>query len=237
MIWSSDRERHRGAALARVFVSTVTIAWLSACAAREPNIARPDTEAAATERGEPSRAPLARATPFAWPVPAGWRSESIPFPLGFAPTLPYAGVEELRFAPGMFTAGSDEFWTYAFVWWLQGDVAIDAAKLNADLAAYFSGLSVAVEQRENFDPHEAAAVAKLSPADSTEAGVARWVGAVSAYDAFVTHARVELNLEVRVFRCAAQDRTVALFTVSPQPGGHVVWTKLAALRDTFRCSE
>jgi hypothetical protein len=170
-------------------------------------------------------------------VPAGWRSETIPFPLGFAPTLPYAGVEELRFSPGMFTADSDEFWTYAFVWWLHGDVAFDAATLNADLAAYFSGLSLAVEKRESFTPQDAAAVARLSPADSAERGVARWVGPVSVYDAFATHARVELNLDVRVFRCAAQDRTVALFTVSPQPDGHAVWKQLAALRDVFRCSE
>jgi hypothetical protein len=236
MISNSDRERRRSAALARVLASTATIAGLTACAAHEPDIAQRDIEADAKERVEPPSAPSDAALPFAWPLPAGWRPETIPFPLGFAPSLPYAGVEELRFAPGMFTAGSDDFWTYAFVWWLHGDIAFDATTLNADLATYFSGLSVAVEQRENFDPHDAAAVAKLSPA-SAEPGAARWVGTVSAYDPFVTHARVELNVEVRVFRCAAQDRTVALFTISPQPDAHAVWTQLAALRDAFRCPE
>jgi hypothetical protein len=195
-----------------------------------------DKEAAAKERVEP-RDPSPDATlPFAWPVPAGWRSETIPFPLGFAPTLPYAGLEELRFAPGMFTAGSEESWTYAFVWWLDGDIAFEAATLNADLVSYFTGLSLAVEEREDFAPADAAAVAKLAPAESPERGAVRWTGTVSVYDAFATHARVELNVDVRIFRCAAQDHTVALFTISPQPDGHEVWTELASLRASFRCS-
>lgn len=172
---------------------------------------------------------------MAWPLPDGWRPETIPFPLGFAPTIPYVGVEELRFAPGMFKAGSDDFWTYAFVWWLHGDVAFDAATLNAELATYFEGLSLAVEQREGFDPNDAAVVAKLVPATSAEENVERWEGTVSTYDPFATHARIELNLRVRAFRCAAQDRTVAVFTVSPQPAGHALWTELTALADAFRC--
>lgn len=242
MIWSRNRGCRRGAALARAAAATATIAWLAACAVREPDIVRPDTTQpdAATSAAEPVRPPSAppvALSAFEWPVPAGWRTETIPFPLGFAPSIPYSGVEELRFAPGMFTAGSDELWTYAFVWWLDGDVAFDAATLNAELAAYFTGLSLAVEQREGFDPKDAAAVAKLAPAGPAESGAARWEGTVSVYDAFVTHARVELNLEVRARRCAAQDRSVALFTVSPQPKDHAVWAQLAALRDAFHCAE
>src|SRR5262245_33462421 len=34
---------------------------------------------------------------FQWPIPEGWQHETIPFPLEFAPDLPYQGVEELRF--------------------------------------------------------------------------------------------------------------------------------------------
>jgi hypothetical protein len=40
------------------------------------------------------------APPAAWPVPAEWKSEIIPFPLGFAPGLAHRGLEELRFPPG-----------------------------------------------------------------------------------------------------------------------------------------
>jgi hypothetical protein len=43
--------------------------------------------------------------PFYMPVPDGWRTETIPFPLDFAPELKYEGVEELRFSPWMFEGG------------------------------------------------------------------------------------------------------------------------------------
>src|SRR5688500_6206534 len=58
--------------------------------------------------------------PFAWSVSPGWRTETIPFPLPFAPELPHRGLVELRFSPGMFKADSEELWTYSFVWWLEG---------------------------------------------------------------------------------------------------------------------
>ena len=41
------------------------------------------------------------APPFTMPTPEGWRNETIPFPLEFAPNLGYEGIEEIRFSPGM----------------------------------------------------------------------------------------------------------------------------------------
>ncbi len=38
---------------------------------------------------------------FFLPTPEGWQTETIPFPLEFAPEIKYEGLEELRFAPGM----------------------------------------------------------------------------------------------------------------------------------------
>ncbi len=92
------------------------------------------------------------AVPFTMPVPDGWRTETIPFPLDFAPELPYQGLEELRFAPGMFEDGSDGFWTYAFVWWLPLDTRLDAETLASDLESYFRGLTRAVSEAREFDP-------------------------------------------------------------------------------------
>jgi hypothetical protein len=49
-------------------------------------------------------------------TPDGWTVERLPFPIEFAPQIPYKGVEELRFAPGWGDIKSDEHWTYAFLW-------------------------------------------------------------------------------------------------------------------------
>ena len=51
----------------------------------------------------PPAAVVAPTAPPVWAVPVGWKAETIPFPLGFAPGLAYRGVEELRFPPGFFT--------------------------------------------------------------------------------------------------------------------------------------
>ncbi|MBL4705559.1 MAG: hypothetical protein JKY54_13630 [Flavobacteriales bacterium] len=33
-------------------------------------------------------------------APDNWKSEIIPFPLGFAPSIDFVGIEDLRFSPG-----------------------------------------------------------------------------------------------------------------------------------------
>ncbi len=170
------------------------------------------------------------ALPFEWILPDGWRAETIPFPLGFAPEVAYSGVEELRFAPGMFKAGGEDFWTYAFVWWLAGDVQFDAATLKSDLEKYYVGLSLAVDG-EGFDPEKDAAVASLHPVTGDTGIGSRWVGALSTHEPFATHTRVELHLEVEVSRARKLDRTAVTFLVSPQPPGHPVWIDLVRLRD------
>ncbi|MCK6448727.1 MAG: hypothetical protein L6Q99_20225 [Planctomycetes bacterium] len=200
-----------------------------ATTASPPNATTSPEVAPANESAQPGE------LPFTWPLPQDWRAETIPFPLGFAPSLSYRGLEELRFAPGMFDAAREDFWTYAFVWWLEGDVAFDASTLNADLATYFEGLSAAVEG-PNFDAERAQVVAALEPATSSGAERAKWRGTVSSYDAFVTHARIDLRVEVEVFRCETRARTVAFFLISPQPAEHAVWKQLAEVRAAFACS-
>src|SRR5204863_4826340 len=52
----------------------------------------------------------------AWPLPPGWRTEMIPFPLDFAPTIQHTGAEVLRFPSGFFEPASGDYWAYAFIW-------------------------------------------------------------------------------------------------------------------------
>jgi len=176
--------------------------------------------------------------PFVMPTPEGWRTETIPFPIGFAPELPYKGLEELRFSPGMFKPGSEDFWTYAFVFWLEGEVPLTAERLNSNLKTYLEGLSRVVEEKnEKFDPKAATVTARLKEAKATKDGQRHFEGKVEAYEPFKTHKRQILNVRVDVFQCPAQGRTVAFFQVSPQPTKHQVWETLKRIRDGFRCSK
>lgn len=73
-------------------------------------------------RATPTRAeePAAAADPFVYEVPTGWKTECIPFPLRFAPSLAYSGFEQLHFAPGMFDPKSENYFTYLIFWWVEG---------------------------------------------------------------------------------------------------------------------
>src|SRR4051812_6700953 len=64
--------------------------------------------------------------PYALTAPEGWGVERFAIPIEFAPSIPYKGVEDIRFAPGWSDAKSNEYWTYAFLWYLDGKPAIDA---------------------------------------------------------------------------------------------------------------
>lgn len=167
--------------------------------------------------------------PFDLPVPEGWRTETIPFPLEFAPELDYEGLEELRFAPGMFEAGSEDFWSYAFVWWLALGTELDAETLASDLEAYFRGLARAVAESNGFDLGDATFAARLQGDGRT------FHGEAETLDAFVTRKPVLLNVHVEIRRCEDEKRLAVFFELSPQPDSHAIWETLAQIRQGFRC--
>jgi len=151
-------------------------------------------------------------TNFEWPIPAGWKHETIPFPLDFAPMLPYHGVEELRFMPGFFKADAPDYWSYAFVWWLTDAPALDGPTLSADLAQYFRGLATAVgKDKYTFDPQRF----RADLAATGSAAERMLSGDVSSYDPFVTGQELVLHVEVRLQRCPLSGRDALLFLISP----------------------
>ena len=168
--------------------------------------------------------------PFSMPIPEGWRTETIPFPLEFAPTLPYTGLEELRFAPGMFQEGDDDFWTYAFVWWVESEEPSDAASLSSHLKTYFRGLAAAVAQGKELDLGEAefSASIRAGEADTFE-------GTAETFDAFVTAGQVRLNIRGEVRKCPDQGHKAIFFGLSPKDRDHPVWSDLDSIRQGFRC--
>ncbi len=73
-------------------------------------------------------------------APDNWKSEIIPFPLGFAPTIDFVGFEDLRFAPGWSDSTSQEFWTYTFAWYIEKDSGMTESRLTELFNSYYDGL-------------------------------------------------------------------------------------------------
>jgi hypothetical protein len=171
---------------------------------------------------------LAAVTPaptprFDWAVPQGWRTETIPFPLEFAPELKHRGLEELRFSPGMFKPGAPDFWSYAFVWWLEDEQAPQPRLLESELAVYFRGLSEAVgKARYSFDPSRYKA--RLSDDGS---------GQIETYDAFKTGKPITLNVRLQPRRCGKN--TALVVALSPAELKAPIWTTLNELTGRFHC--
>lgn len=123
-----------------------------------------------------------------WSIPAGFRGETIPFPLDFAPGLAHKGVEELRFAPGFFDPAAPGYWSYAFVWRTEDPAALDAQALGAELTVYFRGLTEAVDEAKQIANKDAiVAIVAQAPAAGGRATVTAHV-----FDAFKTKLPLDL---------------------------------------------
>ena len=171
--------------------------------------------------------------PYTFPVPEGWRQEIVTFPLSFAPSLDYSGHGDVQFSPGMFAAGAEDFWTYAFIWWVPLDTEISPARLSADMNTYFSGLAKRVTEGQGRELPAYQADATFLEYDHISGR--SLLGRVNTLDAFATHAPVALNAQVDELICPVHNRKAVRFAFSPQPFGHAQWDKLKEVTTSFAC--
>jgi hypothetical protein len=165
-----------------------------------------------------------------WPVPPGWGHETIPFPLGFAPQLPYRGVEELRFAPGWSKPEEPGYWSYVFVWWLTEKPALDAASLEASLTTYFRGLSEAVGgEKYRIDPNQ-------FRTELAADGASGLTGRIFSMDAFATGLPITLNVVIESRECVKAKRHALTFLLSPKAKTEPLWRDLESTARTLVCT-
>lgn len=176
----------------------------------------------------PKPPPPPKPVSFSWVTDASWRKETIPFPLEFAPELPYRGLEEIRFAPGFFDPKAPGYWTYAFVWWIdETGPRLERATLEANLKDYFVGLTKAVA-KDKFEPDLSRIGVHL------EANVVPGlVGTARTIDAFKTHEEVTLNVHVKTGSC--DDRRFVLMSLSPKAKSDPMWVQLNDIAAAFQC--
>lgn len=168
----------------------------------------------------------AQQPPTPWATPTGWKSETIPFPLDFAPSLAHRGVEEIRFAPKFFEPGSPGYWSYAFTWRTDDAAALDAAALGAELTAYFQGLVAAVDEKHQITARDEIAV--TATADGP-----RFQLAVHTFDAFKTAQPIDLVGWAQRTACG----TGALWVFVLAPGTSPMRRDLDDLAGTARCGQ
>ena len=185
--------------------------------------------------GNSSFAQETTAQGFQWPAPTGWRTESIPFPLEFAPDIQHKGMVEIRFSPGFKDPDAPGFWSYAFVWWLEDDVPLTKQLLADELTRYYLGLSKAVSGGK-YVIHAEDFKTDLSAEPVTTPYSSGYSGTIESFDPFKTKKPLRLTVRIRVGMCEAAKRRFVLVEASPQPMNAAIWTTLSQVAGSFKCS-
>ena len=160
-----------------------------------------------------------------------WRSETINFPLDFAPSLSYSGVEYIKFAPGWGEKNAPDYFSYAFLWVIDQDPKLSSKKLETEMEAYFDGLIHHITS--NQDGHDTN-ISKTK-AFFEKINDAAYAGKILTYDPFTTKKEVRLNVLVYPTACHPENKHLVLFNLSPQNPNHAIWKKMKNIKIDLDC--
>jgi len=167
---------------------------------------------------------------YTFPLPKGWASEKINFPIDFAPKIPFTGIEELRFTPGWGKSTTNQYWAYAFLWFVDGDQKLKKDDLESYLTQYFDGLYLSNLKNKTG-----------APANFTQAKVKKMKAQVNdqqTFEAgintldFLSGKTISFYARVHV-RNYKTGHTAVLFEISPQDYKNVVWDELDGVVNGF----
>ncbi len=170
--------------------------------------------------------------PYDLPAPKGWMTERFPIPISFAPQIPYKGVEDLRFAPGWAKAKGDEYWSYAFLWYLEGKVKINSGILDSNLQAYYTGLIA--NNAPNIPADKVIPVTtSFKEIKKGKGDLNTYAGTISMTD-YMQKKPITLNCKVHLRYIAKENKTFVFYELSPQPLAHNIWRSLDKLWVDFK---
>lgn len=175
--------------------------------------------------------------PYHLSIPEDWNVERFLIPISFAPQIAYKGVEDIRFAPGWGKVNSDEYWTYAFLWYLEGFLQIDATVIAGNLKTYYSGLIEINGASDSISADKLTPVLTSFTETTTEKGdLKTFTGTIEMTD-YMQHKPIMLNCIVHWKSCPDENRTILYFALSPKPSTHANWIMLNQLWKDFTCKQ
>jgi hypothetical protein len=171
-------------------------------------------------------------TPQLLKQPANWQFERFSLPPEFAPNIPYKGVEELRFSPGMFVKDTTTYFTYAFVAELDNVRSISQDDIRNYLLDYFKGLcSSTAKQR-----HLSIDTSKISVAVERRQNAGNDVfydATLNIFGVFADGAPVKLNAEIKVMD-DEESKIYLVYIASPLDKTDNVWKELRSIQREFK---
>lgn len=163
------------------------------------------------------------------PKPEGWKSEEFALPASFASSIPYKGIELIRFSPGWADSTSEGYWSYVFAWQIEGAVAPRADSLRRQLIAYYNGLYLANRGQAPAGYGSQFTQVRVTPEPTPwSSDQASFTGKAYTYN-YLTRRQIDLLIKIRHRQAPDGTRTLLLFEVSPKPYNHPFWKKLDTL--------
>jgi hypothetical protein len=166
-------------------------------------------------------------------APDNWRKESFPFPLIFAPSIPYEGTEHVRFAPFWSEFASERGFTYAILWDIKRR-DLQPQEIERALNVYFDGLmEQATRARKIEDPGTVSSNA-LHPLAAPAGWKQALGGRLWTWNGFGKGEPLVLHLEIATRDCGAE-RTQVLYAFSRATRTHPAWDELRRIRKETKC--
>jgi hypothetical protein len=172
-----------------------------------------------------------------------WKGERIALPPEFAPKMKLKGIEEIRFAPGMFKPDSDSFFSYAFVFEVSQDQKLTRDVIHQETLVYYRGLAGSILKRKGKEVDvgkftfklEQAKAAKDSPATVNAESVTQYVGKLDWIEPFATAKPQVLHFELQSWSDPKTKKNYLFVSTSPKAIGEkeAIWTELRKIRRSF----
>jgi hypothetical protein len=175
------------------------------------------------------------APPYSFIKPKGWGTEQFSLPPLFAAQMTLKGVEDVRFAPRWGEAKSEDYWSYAYVWWLEGKPELSVKTLRENLHLYYSGLvGENVKGRKIPENKLVPTVVSLTKIKAAAGVQQTFSGTIRMLD-YMTQSPIILNTIMHVKDCSTFNRTAVFIALSPQPYTHSIWRQMDKMERGFSC--
>jgi hypothetical protein len=175
--------------------------------------------------------------PYSLSSPQGWDVERFLIPISFAPDIKYKGVEDVRFTPGWGSAQSNEYWSYAFLWYLDKTPEMNSKVIEHNLTAYYTGLIGSNIERRKIPAEKITPVqVSVSETKTDKGDIKTFTGSINMLD-YMEQRSITLNCVVHLKSCEGRSNGFVFYQISPKPFGDSVWKGLQQLWTNFRCEK
>ena len=175
--------------------------------------------------------------PYSLNVPKGWDVERFLIPIEFAPQIPYKGIEDIRFTPGWGNSKSDDYWSYAFLWYLDDTQNMNSSIVESNLKAYYTGLVGRNVQPRKIPADKVIPVkTSFKEVKAVKGDLKTFNGTINMLD-YMEQKPIILNCIIHLKACSGQNKTFIFNEISPRPYNDKVWQSLNELWTNFVCDK